>query len=233
MRILVTSGERAFWDEVRAPLEADGYEALKATSEEECLQVAAALDPDLVLLDCDVLGVPCTDLCSGVRDVTMAVIVVISERDADGAIISALNAGADDYLVKPLRLGELRARVKAHLRRRTASRQPEPGVFRDDTLCIELGVHRVDKRGERIYLSHTERRLLLALLRAHGQVVPAAELCERLWGATSPSHCRQLSQVVGNLRKKIEDDPKHPRYIHTLRGKGYRFGDADASSHRP
>ncbi len=228
MRILVVDDEPAFCRVVSHHLESDGYETLCARTGAEALESVRTERPDLVLLDIRLPDMDGRELCQAIREVTLAPIVVLSVLGGEDDIVRGLYAGADDYMVKPLRMEELKARVRAHLRHADALARAV-GRYEDPELRIDIVSHRLEKRGRRVYLSRKEYRLLACLLEHRGNVVPAETLYQRMWPKSDQVDGRRLALYISNLRRKIEDDPKNPKYLHTARGRGYWFGRVDAT----
>jgi two-component system KDP operon response regulator KdpE len=183
--------------------------------------VAAKYPPDVVILD---LGLPDMDGCvviSGLRGWTQAPILVLSARESQAAKVAALDAGADDYVVKPFGMDELLARLRAALRRATPN-QDEPAVVTDD-FTVDLAAKRVVTSAGEIKLTATEWHLLEVLVRHNGRTVQHRKLLEEVWGANYAEQTNYLRVYIAALRRKLEVDPAHPRYVLTATGLGYRF----------
>jgi len=234
VRILVIDDEPAFCRIVSHHLRNDGYDTIYAGTGAEGLERVRDERPDLVLLDIRLPDMNGWELCQAIREITPVPIVILSVLGGEADIVRGLYAGADDYLVKPLRMAELRARVRAHLRRVDASTQVV-GHYRDSDLCVDIVSQFVEKHGRRLYLSRKEYGLLACLLEHLGQVVSTEVLYRRLWPESDQVDSRRLALYVSYLRRKIEDDPKNPKYLHTARGRGYWFGQLDSGdeSHDP
>ena len=179
--------------------------------------------PDLVVLD---LGLPDGDGIDLIRDMrtwSEIPIIVLSARTAEADKVAALDAGADDYLIKPFGAAELLARVRAHLRRSFRAGATGMTVFEFGNICVDLGKRIVEKDGQQIHLTPIEFRLLVYLIGNPDSVLTHRQLLKAVWG---PSHIEDSHYVrvyMGHLRKKVEDDPTRPKYILTESGVGYRF----------
>jgi two-component system KDP operon response regulator KdpE len=157
---------------------------------------------------------------------------MVTVRDAENDMVRALEAGADDYVTKPVRLRELVARMRAVVRRRDAASATEPAVIRVADLEIDLEGHRVRKAGDLVHLTPTEFELLALLMRNRGVPVTHAKLLRAVWGPEYGTELDYLRSYVRTLRKKIEDDPARPKYLLTEPWVGYRFCDpSDPDSH--
>jgi two-component system, OmpR family, KDP operon response regulator KdpE len=221
--ILVVEDEPQIRHFVRGALEREGFRACEATTVAGGLAVAAKLHPAVTVLD---LGLPDRDGLSFIQDIRLwskAPIVVLSARAGERDKVEALDAGADDYLTKPFGVAELLARVRAALRRSEASSvEPAPVVRFGDVLVDHLS-HRIEKAGAEIRLTPIEYRLLALLIANEGRVLTHRQMLLSIWGAASTEDSSYLRVHVGNLRRKIEDDPARPRHILTDTGVGYRF----------
>ena len=233
MRVLLVEDDAELRRTLRDALALEGYEMLTAASLSEGLALAANAPLDLVVLD---LGLPDGDgesLLAALRRRQSLPVLVISARQAEGNKIRLLDAGADDYLVKPFGVGELLARMRVALRHRGTRVSAALTAYRRGAVQVDLATQRVRRDGEAVHLTPTEFKLLARLVRSAGQVVTHRQLLADVWGAEFVEHTQYLRLYMGQLRAKLEADPAEPRLLLTDPGVGYRLAEPDEDPAAP
>jgi two-component system, OmpR family, KDP operon response regulator KdpE len=206
---------------LRVTLEANGYRVFDAANGNDGLAQAAQRRPDVVLLD---LGLPDLDgvaVLKRLREWSRVPVVILSVRDHEDDKISALDAGADDYVSKPFSAGELLARLRAALRHNLG--QGADAIFNTGNLEIDLAARVVRKRGEEVRLTPIEYSLLRLFVTHAGKVLTHRQLLSEVWGSKSVDQSHYLRVHIAHLRGKIEDDPSRPKLVITEPAIGYRF----------
>lgn len=204
-------------------LENEGCAVHEAATAAQGITEAGTRKPDLVILD---LGLPDRDgseVIRGIRTWSSVPILILSARSDEQQKIAALDAGADDYLAKPFGIGELLARVRALLRRRTRLDEMVGGVQRFGDISVDLAQRRVERGGQELHLTPIEYRLLTVMLANAGRVLTHRQLLHEVWGPSHGESSHYLRVFVGHLRQKLERDPAQPQYLLTEIGVGYRF----------
>lgn len=220
-KILVVDDEAAIRKLLEITLQTHDYAVAHAITAREALAMAASHPPDLILLDIGLPDRSGQDLLKDLRTWYSQPIIVLSVQSDEQSIVSALDNGASDYLVKPFRTGELLARIRSALRiRQSADTCPELVI---GDLVINLAQRMVRKRHEVIKLTATEYDLLALLARHEGRVLTHPFLLKEVWGPGYVGQSQYLRVFVAQLRKKIEDDPNRPKYLVTESGIGYRM----------
>jgi two-component system KDP operon response regulator KdpE len=223
-RVLVVDDEPQIIRFLKPALEAAGYEMLEAGSGADALRKAATLAPDIIILDLGLPDMDGKDVISRLRAFSELPVLILSARDRESEKIAALDLGADDYVEKPFRIGELLARIRTALRHRgKTDRQIER--ITSGRLEIDF-VHRLVRRnGEAIKLTPKEYDLLAMLARSAGKVLTHRALLTAVWGPAHAEDTQYLRVFIGQLRSKLEEDPDKPTHILTEPGVGYRFND--------
>ena len=227
--LLVVEDDAAVRNLIVTALDAHGYRHIVAATGRAAIASAATNSPDVILLD---LGLPDMDGIEVVRSVrswTQTPIIVVSARTEDSDKIEALDAGADDYLTKPFSVGELLARVRSTLRRLNYLKQgsQDEATFTDGELSIDYAAGIATLAGRELHLTPIEYRLLCLLSRNVDKVLTHQYILREVWGEGSAGDIASLRVFMGTLRKKIEPDPSHPKYIQTHVGVGYRMVRAE------
>jgi len=222
-RILLVEDERSIRDAVTAYLEREGYWVTPVADGAEALEQAGRKAFDLVVLDLNLPKVPGEEVCRRIRDNSDVPIIMLTAKGAEEERIRGFEIGADDYLVKPFSPRELIARVRALIRRAHAESDPQRDRMDFGDLVIELRAHRVYVGGVEVELTASEYKLLVTLARYPGRVYPRMELVEKVLGYDFEGYERAIDSHVKNLRAKLDDDPRDPRFIQTVTGVGYRF----------
>jgi two-component system, OmpR family, response regulator MprA len=221
VRILVVDDEPAVRDAVDRALRLEGYATELATDGREALDVLAARPPDAVVLDVLMPHVDGLEVCRRLRGAgDRTPVLMLTARDAISDRVRGLDAGADDYLVKPFALEELRARVRALLRRAAEARSHADGPLRFADVTLDPMGHTVHRGGRAITLTRTEFALLELFLRHPRQVLTRTIVFEHVWGYDFGPTSNSLEVYVGYLRRKLEAEGE-PRLLHTVRGVGY------------
>lgn len=221
IRVLVVDDERAILRYLKTSLSAHGYAVFEAASGQEALGSAAANRPDLVILDLGLPDLEGIEVTRRLREWTKTPIIILSVREGEAEKIAALDAGADDYLVKPFSTGELMARMRAALRR--AEPLESAPQFTLGNLEVDFGRRLVQMNGEEVSLTPTEYDLLRVLVQNAGKVLTHRFLLRNIWGSGYENETHLLRVNISNLRKKIEPEPARPFYILTEPGVGYRL----------
>ncbi len=203
----------------------EGYRVVEAATGEEALALLRdGREPDVVLLDLMLPGMDGLTVCARIRERGDLPIIVVTARTGPNEVIAGLEAGADDYVSKPVDAGELSARIRALLRRVRTGDPDVPAVVEVGELSVRIAEGRVVRDGAEVPLTKTEFRLLCALVLARGAVVTREQLLERVWEYGYFGDTRLLDVHVRRLRRKIEPDPGQPTHVVTVRGVGYRMG---------
>jgi two-component system response regulator RegX3 len=224
-RILLVEDEEAIRTPMAAYLEKAGYIVRQAEDGQSALDEFSKHKFDLVVLDRMLPGVSGDKVCQRIRDVSDTPIIMVTAKGEIEDRVVGLELGADDYLVKPFEMRELLARVRALLRRAHVGTEPQREALDFGDLNIDLGGHRVTVAGKEVELTPSEYNLLVTLARYPGRVYSRMELVEKVLGYDYEGYERTIDSHVKNLRAKIGDDPKNPRWIYTVHGVGYRFED--------
>jgi two-component system KDP operon response regulator KdpE len=222
-RVLVVEDEAEIRRFVCLSLEREGFEVFEADGVARGLIEAGTRRPELVVLD---LGLPDGDGVDLIRDLRTwsdVPVVVLSARAGEADKVEALDAGADDYLIKPFGAAELLARVRAHLRRRSSGTRAGSPLVEFGDVTIDLARRIVERAGENLHLTPIEYRLLTHLAAHPHCVLTHRQLLNAVWGPNHSEHTHYLRVYMGQLRKKIEDDPAQPQHLLTETGIGYRF----------
>ena len=203
-------------------LSSSGYRIFSAASGKEGMQKAVTHTPVLIILD---LSLPDTDgleILRGLREWYQKSIIILSVRNSEEDIVKALDFGANDYLAKPFRTGELLARIRASIRRQLGPADNPSLVF--GSLEVDLANHTARKNNELIKLTATEFSLLALLAKNQGRVMTHQFILKEIWGMGYLEQTQYLRVFIAQLRKKIEDEPNKPKWLITESGIGYRFG---------
>ena len=219
--ILVIDDEVQIRRLLKITLDAAGFKVTLAESGAEGLQQAVMARPELVILD---LGLPDMDgieVLKKLREWATFPIIILSVRSSEQTIIGALDSGADDYLTKPFRSGELVARVKTALRHSQSTEQGT--LFTDGPLVVDLTTRTVKKHGETVKLTPTEYSLLALFIKNAGKVLTHSYILQQIWGPPFEGESQYSRVYVAQLRKKLEDDPTNPKLLLTESGIGYRL----------
>ena len=226
--VLVVEDEESITTPLTAALAREGFEATVAATAAEALELAGRLDPDLVLLDLMLPDGSGLDVCRELRRSSSVPIIVLTARGDETDRVVGLELGADDYVVKPFSARELVARMRAVLRRteaRPAGGEDEP--IRVGALLVEPSRRTASVDGTPLDLSRKEFDVLCLLAREAGRVVTRERLLEEVWDTTWFGSTKTLDVHVSGLRRKLGDDPSAPRFIHTVRGVGFRLATED------
>ncbi|HWX09493.1 MAG TPA: response regulator transcription factor [Gaiellaceae bacterium] len=226
-RVLVVDDEPQILRALRATLRGAGYTVDSASTAAEALTAAAAHPPEAVILDLVLPDGNGTEVCRELRTWTAAPVIVLSAVGEEREKIAALDAGADDYVTKPFSVDELLARLRAVLRRSTATSEP---VIEVGELHIDVAERIVTVAGRRVKLSPHEFDLLRVLAQAQGKLLTHKMLLREVWGPAYQVEAHYLHVYVSHLRHKIEPDPSSPRYLLTEPGAGYRLVDPSSTA---
>lgn len=223
-RILLVEDDPNIRRFVRAALQDEGFEVFEAETCRRALIEVATRQPDLAIVD---LGLPDEDGKGFIRQLrawSALPVLVLSAREREEEKVAALDAGADDYLVKPFGVPELLARVRAQLRRRAqADAASASSTIAFGKIMVDLASHEVRKSGEVVHLTPIEFRLLAALIRGQGRVLTHRQLLSEVWGQAYIERAHYLRVHMANLRHKLEDDPARPVHLVTELQVGYRL----------
>jgi len=222
-RILIIEDDPPIRRFLRAALEAEHFAVFEADGGQRGLIEAGTRQPDLVVLD---LGLPDLDgieVLTDLRGWSAVPVIVLSAREREEDKVAALDAGADDYLVKPFGVPELLARVRAQLRRGTRLADDGDSICRFGEISVDLAARAVSRNGEPVRLTQIEYRLLATLIKAHGRVLTHRQLLLDTWGPGYADRPHYLRIYMGHLRQKLEADPAQPRHLLTETGVGYRL----------
>jgi DNA-binding response OmpR family regulator len=222
--ILVVDDEARIVKLVRDYLERAGFDVLSALDGEAALTLARLEQPDLIILDLMLPAVDGLDVCRRLRQESGVPIIMLTARVEEADRIVGLELGADDYVTKPFSPRELVARVRATLRRASGEVGPTT-VLRASDVELDTASLAASVDGEPVDLTPTEFQLLATLVRQPGRIFSREQLLEAVHGVAFDGYDRSVDSHIKNLRRKIEPDPRNPRYIQTVYGVGYRFGD--------
>ena len=221
--VLVIDDEPQILRALRTILTAKHFRVSVASRGEEGLALAAAESPDVIILDLSMPDMDGVEVCSRLREWTQVPIVVLSVRDSERDKVMALDAGADDYLTKPFGIEELLARIRVALRHSTQTMGSKKAVVTAGSLIIDLVQHIVTRDGVEVKLTATEFKLLAYLAANAGRVLTHRAILAAVWDPADVDRVEYLRVYIRQLRKKLENDPVHPRFILNEPGIGYRF----------
>ncbi len=225
--ILVIDDEPQILRALRTILTAKKFRVTTASRGEEGLALAATTLPDLVILD---LGLPDIDgftVCARLREWSNVPIIVLSVRESEGDKVRALDQGADDYLVKPFGIEELLARIRVALRHAVQTPGGQETIIKAGDLSIDLARHIVTRDGAEVKLTVTEFKLLAYLAHNPGRVLTHQSILSKVWGIEYIGDVEYLRVYISQLRKKLEQDSRHPRHLLSEPGVGYRFSEGE------
>ncbi len=227
-RVMLVEDDAAVRDILTIALEREGMTVEAVGDGETALaQISSSgPSPDIVLLDIMLPGVDGVTVCQELRRVSDVPVIMLTAREGERNVVVGLEVGADDYVTKPVSPAEVVSRVRAHLRRRRMDTQTASMRYEFSDLVVDLSRRHVWAGGERVELTTTEFEILSFLAAHPGWVYTRRQIMQHLWDGDFYGDVRSADVHVQRIRKKIEPDPKNPRYIHTVRGMGYRFSDA-------
>jgi DNA-binding response OmpR family regulator len=226
-RILLVDDEQAVQTLLAYPLRKEGYEVVAATTGQEALERFREGKFDLVVLDVMLPQLDGFDVCRELRAKSTVPIIMLTAKAEEFDKVLGLELGADDYITKPFSLREFRSRVRAVLRRAERSRNGDGAEepLEDADLRIDFAKRTVEMRSVPVRLTYVEFEILSTLARSPGRVFSRTMLLERLWGDSAYRDPRTIDVHIRHLREKLEQDPKEPEYLFTVRGVGYHFRD--------
>jgi two-component system KDP operon response regulator KdpE len=223
-RILVIDDDATLLSMVRTALERHGFSTCTAESGAQGLALFDQVAPELVILDVMMPEMDGWEVCRRIRRSSAVPIIFLTALSSTEDVVRGLVGGGDDYLVKPFKVAELRARVTALLRRaRMRHEQPAVLRFADGDLVINCDERKVFARGQEVSLSPTEYNLLLYMAERAGRIIPSEMLYDAIWGSWADAGDRNVKWYIWRLRQKLEASPETPAFILTERGAGYRF----------
>lgn len=223
-KILIVEDEEALSDPLAFLLGREGFQTVVVDNGLDALPTFEREGADLVLLDVMLPGMPGTEVCRKLREVSSVPIIMLTAKDSELDKVFGLELGADDYVTKPYSARELIARIRAVLRRRSAEPDmPTDAVLTGGPVHMDIDRHVVTVNGEEVPMPLKEFELLEILLRNVGRVMTRGQLIERVWGADYVGDTKTLDVHIKRLRSKIEPDSSAPRYVVTVRGLGYKF----------
>jgi two-component system, OmpR family, response regulator MtrA len=223
-RVLIVDDDAELAEMLGIVLRAEGFEPIFAADGEAALIAFTENKPDVILLDLGLPGMDGVLVCRQIRAESARVpILMVTARGDAGDIVGGLEAGADDYILKPFPIRVLIARIRAHLRR-SHSESQYPEVLSVGDVSIDVAGHSVKRNGEAINLTRLEFDLLVALARRPQQAFSRQMLLEQVWGYRYPAEKRLVNTRVQQLRAKLERNPEHPEIVLTVRGVGYKAG---------
>ncbi len=222
-RILVVDDEIEIVRALERSLAAHGFEVLTAGSGEEALEAISLHRPDLILLDLGLPSMSGLEVIKRVRAQSNLPIIVLSVKDTEHDKVQALDLGADDYVSKPFGMDEVLARLRVALRHSAQVESGTEAIFTAGPLRVDFAQRLVQVNGQEVKLTPTEYDLLKALIKNSGKIMTRPKLLSEVWGTGYGAESHYLHVYVGQLRRKIEPDPAHPRFILTISGVGYRF----------
>jgi DNA-binding response OmpR family regulator len=221
--ILVVDDDPKILKLMKRDLQLEGYRVATATGGRIALQLIEDEEPDLVILDIMMPDMDGLQVFQRVRQFSQVPIIMLTAKAQSEDVIHGLEAGAEDYVVKPFSVDVALARVKAVLRRTKFPEEQPQSPLTSGKLCIDVAQHAVRLAGNEIKLTPTEYRLLCLLARNAGKVIPTDRLLTEVWGWQYRGDTHLLQVAINRLRKKIKDNPSSPRYIATRSGIGYIF----------
>jgi two-component system KDP operon response regulator KdpE len=223
LKILFADDEPKIRMFIRANLEARDYEVHLSENGEVAVEKAASILPDIVILDVNMPGMDGIEACRRIREWADIPIIMLSVRGEEKDKVRALDEGADDYVTKPFGMEELLARIRVAVRRSSGVPPVTSTVFNADDLEIDLVKQVVKKNGQIVKLTRTEYELLFYMVTNYGKILTHRELLHNVWGSEYGEEAEYIRVFIGQLRRKIEDDPSNPRFIVTEPRIGYRF----------
>ncbi len=221
--ILIVDDEPQILRALKTILAANHFRVQAAATGEQALVLAAAQEPDIIILDLTLPDMDGTQVCEQIREWSAVPIIVLSVRDSEKDKVLALDKGADDYLTKPFGIEELMARIRVALRHAQKLTGNKETVIKAGLLTIDLARHIVMRDGEELKLTATEFKLLAYLAAHPDRVLTHQAILNHVWGEVETDHLEYLRVYIGQLRKKIESNPENPQILVTDSGVGYRF----------
>lgn len=226
-RILVIDDDIEIVRVLQSSLEAHGYQVFTAQNGERALQEITICRPDLLVLDLGLPDISGLEVCQRVRTISNIPILVLSVKDTERDKVRALDLGADDYVSKPFSMEEVLARIRVALRHVARIQTGTEPHFRVGPLRIDFARRYVTVNEQEVSLTPTEYDLLKVLITHSGKILTRHMLLSGVWGTDAAANVHSLHVYVGQLRRKIEPVPEHPRFIQTVPGVGYRFNDEE------
>jgi len=226
-KILVVDDEFKIVEVIKSYLERAGYEVIEANNGKEALRLFEGQNPALIVLDLMLPDISGEEVCRTIRGKSRVPIIMLTAKIEEDSILEGFSIGADDYVVKPFSPKQLLARIAAVMRRTEEELIPLSNVlsFNDEDLVIDVLKHEVKKKGETLTLTATEFKLMMCLVKYPQKAFTRDELVNLVLGDDYDGFDRVIDTHVKNLRQKIETNPKEPRYVVTVFGVGYKFGD--------
>ena len=221
--ILLIDDEPQILRALKTILSSNHYQVISASTGEEGLALAAAQEPDVIILDLSLPDMDGVQVCGEIRAWSNVPIIILSVRDNEKYKVAALDKGADDYLIKPFGIGELLARIRVALRHAESSPGNRQRIITAGPVQIDLASHLVTRSGEEVRLTATEFKLLSYLAANADRVLTHQSILTNTWSFTEADHVEYLRVFIGQLRKKIENNPNEPQILITEPGVGYRF----------